>query len=180
MTNKGNSLKKFVEEHHNREDLAPEHPYGDAGQIVAFIIFLMVWTLDSFIFKFSTMLASYISLYVRFFLAALCFGYALYVAKASHGIIFKEMRDPPQVIQTGVFARVRHPLYLAALLFYLGFFLMTLSLISLAFFAGIFLFYNYIATFEEKQLEQKFGQEYTDYKEKTPKWLPSLKSGGLH
>ncbi len=173
MSRENNSQDAPGRQHHAaRGDLAPEHPYGDIVQIIALIIFLAVWILDSFIFKFSTILATHISLYIRLLLAAVSFGFALYLAKASHDILFKEVRDPPQVIKTGVFSRLRHPLYLAALLSYLGFIWTTLSLLSLALFIAIFLFYNYIATFEERELEEKFGQAYTDYKERTPKWLP--------
>ena len=82
------------------------------------------------------------------------------------------MGTPSQVISNGVFSRVRHPIYLGIILFYIGLFLATFSLLSLAFLVIIFLFYNYITSFEEKQLEQKIGKEYTKYKEKTPKWLP--------
>jgi protein-S-isoprenylcysteine O-methyltransferase Ste14 len=39
----------------------------------------------------------------------------------------------------------------------------------------LFLFYNHIASYEEKQLEQKYGKDYISYKEKTPKWLPRSK-----
>lgn len=93
---------------------------------------------------------------------------------SSHKAIFDEVRDTPRVISTGLFSYLRHPLYLAALLFYVGFLFTTLSIISLVLFVVVFIFYDYIAAFEEKQLEKKFGQEYIDYKKKTPKWLPSF------
>lgn len=51
-----------------------------------------------------------------------------------------------------------------------------LSTISLVLWLCIFIFYNYIATYEEKRLEQIFGQDYIDYKKKVPKWLPRLRS----
>jgi len=54
-----------------------------------------------------------------------------------------------------------------------------MSLISLVIGVGIFIFYNYIATFEEDQLEQRFEQDYKDYKKNVPKWLPRLKSSKL-
>jgi len=66
-------------------------------------------------------------------------------------------------------------MYLAALLFYIGLIFMTLSLVSLAFWGKIFIFYNYIATYEERQLEKRFGQEYIDYRKKVPKWIPRLR-----
>ena len=176
MTKKGHSPRIFRKEDHiNREDLAREHPYGDSGQIIALIIVLMIWIFDSFFFRFSMFLADCLLLYIRLILAALFFVIAGSLARSGLRVVFKEVRDPPRVINTGVFSYLRHPIYLAALLLYLGFFFTTLSLISLALLVVIFVFYDYLATFEEKQLEQRFGQEYLNYKEKTPKCFPRLR-----
>jgi len=37
---------------------------------------------------------------------------------------------------------------------------------------AICIFYNYLASYEEKLLETKFGESYRIYKEKTGKWMP--------
>ncbi len=153
----------------NRKDLCQEHPYGDVGQIVALILFLIIWALDSFIFKISTMPANHIPLAIRLVLAFLCFGIAVYLVFTSHKLIFEEYRDPPRVIDTGVFSLVRHPLYFSALLVYVGFFFTTLSLFSLLLFICIFLFYDYIARFEEKKLQEALGEAYVSYMKKTPR-----------
>ena len=176
MTDKDASLRIPPHGNHDhRKDLCEEHPYGDVGQIIAIILFLIIWTLDSFIFKFSTMPANYIPLAIRLLLAVLCFLAAGYLALKSHRVIFEEFRDPPRVIDKGVFSLVRHPLYLSVLLVYVGFFLTTLSVLSLVLFVCIFLFYDYIARFEEERLLDTFGKAYVSYREKTPKWFPRLK-----
>ncbi len=162
--------------HELRKDLCEEHPYGHIGQITGIVLFLIVWSLDSFIFKVSTMPTNHIPLAVRLVLAGLCFLIAVYFVWKSHKIIFEEHRDPPRVIDTGLFSRVRHPLYLSALLIYVGFFFTTLSLFSLLFFICIFLFYDYIARFEEEKLQEKFGEAYASYKKKTTKWFPRIRS----
>ncbi|MBW1803713.1 MAG: isoprenylcysteine carboxylmethyltransferase family protein [Deltaproteobacteria bacterium] len=162
-------------DHDRREDLCEEHPYGDAGQIVAFVLFLVVWSLDSFLFHFSTMLSDHIPLVIRLVLAALGFVLAGYIAFTVHRILFDEHRDPPSVINTGAFSMVRHPLYLSVLLLYIGFLFTTLSIASVLLFLGIFIFYDVIAIFEEKKLEEKFGEKYIRYKEKTPRWIPGFK-----
>ena len=46
--------------------------------------------------------------------------------------------------------------------------------LSLALLVGISLFYNFIAGYEEKLLEAKFGERYSIYKQKTGKWLPKI------
>jgi len=65
-------------------------------------------------------------------------------------------------------------LYLASILTYFGLMVSTLSLLSLALFVGIFVFYNFIANYEEKLLEAKFGEEYKKYKRITGKWMPRI------
>jgi protein-S-isoprenylcysteine O-methyltransferase Ste14 len=78
------------------------------------------------------------------------------------------------VVSTGAFRYVRHPLYLAAILFYLGLAVSTASLFSLALLVVIFLFHNYIAGYEERLMEMKLGEEYVSYKNRTGKWLPRM------
>jgi protein-S-isoprenylcysteine O-methyltransferase Ste14 len=176
MANKENSSP--IHSHGNqdhRKDLCEEHPYGHTGQITSIVLFLIVWSLDSFIFKISTLLANHIPLAIRLVLAGFCFLIAVYLAFAAHKIIFEEFRDPPQVIDTGVFSLVRHPLYLSALLIYVGFFFTTLSLFSFLLLICIFVFYDYIARFEENKLQEAFGEAYTSYKKKTTKWLPRIR-----
>jgi protein-S-isoprenylcysteine O-methyltransferase Ste14 len=70
---------------------------------------------------------------------------------------------------------VRHPLYLASILTYFGLTISTASLFSFALFVGIFVFYNYIAGFEEELLEGKFEEEYRNYKRRTGKWIPRIR-----
>ena len=41
-------------------------------------------------------------------------------------------------------------------------------------FLGILVFHNYIASYEEKLLDAKFGQEYRKYKMRTGKWVPKI------
>ncbi len=158
--------------HHSHKDLCEEHPYGDTGQIIALILFLIVWSLDSFIFRFSTIPANYLPLMVKLLLSAFSFLFAIYLSLKAHRAVFGEYNEPPGVIDTGVFSIVRHPLYLSALLFYLGFIFTTFSLSCFFLFGMIFLFYDHIASFEEKRLREKFGEIYARYSKKTPKWLP--------
>jgi protein-S-isoprenylcysteine O-methyltransferase Ste14 len=78
------------------------------------------------------------------------------------------------VVSTGVFRHIRHPLYLSVLLIYLALMAYALSLYALPVFVGIFIFYNYIASYEEKLLEMQHGDKYLQYKKKTGKWLPRI------
>ncbi|MGB2905982.1 MAG: isoprenylcysteine carboxylmethyltransferase family protein [Candidatus Aminicenantaceae bacterium] len=102
------------------------------------------------------------------------FVFAIYLMRSGHRAISHEVQSQPRILCDGAFARVRHPLYLAALLFYKLLFLLTLSLICLGLITCIFLFYNFIASYEERWLEEKFGQAYQDYKAKVPRWIPRI------
>ena len=152
-----------------------EHPWGDAGQLIAFGVFLVVWAGDSFLLHASTFLSGYVSLPIRLAIFGLALAAALWLVRSGHVVVSEEQR-PARVITGGVFRYVRHPLYLASLLGYLGLTALTLSLLSLALWGGIFIFYNYIASYEESLMEIKFGAEYRRYKAETGKWIPTLSS----
>ncbi len=87
-------------------------------------------------------------------------------------IVFTEKRESPQVIKKELYSFIRHPMYLAMILFYVALIFATLSLLSFAMGILIFLFYNYIAAFEQKLHEKKLGKDYIEYKNKVPRWFP--------
>jgi protein-S-isoprenylcysteine O-methyltransferase Ste14 len=150
-----------------------EHPFGDAGQLILFGLFFLVWDADSFFLHLSTFLSAYVPLLIRLFILVTAFVIALYLFRSGHVVVEPEQR-PELVITGGAFRYVRHPLYLGGMLIYLGLVISTLSLFSLAVLIGIFIFYNYIATYEEKVMEEKFREEYVKYKQKTGKWVPGF------
>ena len=152
-----------------------EHPWGDTVQIIFFVLFIVVWAADSFFLKKSTFLSGYVPLYFRLVLMTLAMIIAVYLAKAGHAVVNHEHR-PPGLVSKGAFRYVRHPLYLASLLFYFGLAVSTTCLFSFGLLLVIFLFYDYIAGYEENVLEVKYGEDYLDYKKSTGKWIPRLKS----
>ena len=163
-----------TKKHQNRDDLIGEHKWGDTGQVVLLILFLIIWILDSFVFNYSTFLATYVPLYFRIPLGFLVLMYAWWFARSGLRIVFGEKRDKPEVIRKGVFLRVRHPIYLGAILLYFGMILITFSLISAALWIFIILFYIWISKYEEKILTEYFGKEYKNYKREVPMLFPKL------
>jgi len=148
-----------------------EHLFGHAGQLISLVVFLLVWIGDSFFLRQSTFLSDYAPLYIRLIILGLALVAAVYLFKSGHVVVSHDKR-PDSVVATGAFRYVRHPLYLAIIMVYLGLAVSTLSLFSLAILVGIFIFYNFIAGYEEKLLEARFGAEYIEYKKKTGKWIP--------
>ncbi len=157
-----------------------EHPFSHQIQFLCLISFFFIWILDSFIFHLSTSLSTNIPLIMRvtFFLFVL--GIAILLLRLSHYVLFSHTREqeggenhhPDELIETGIMAHVRHPLYLGTLLIYVAFFFLTLSLISFFCWIIIFGIYDRMASFEEKQLELMFCKAYLEYKSCVPKWIP--------
>ena len=150
-----------------------EHPFGDSGQLILLVLFLLIWVVDSFLLRISTFLSDYISLYIRLVILGLLLVTAAYLIRSGHVVVKHEQR-PSGVVSTGAFQYVRHPLYLGSIMFYLGLSVATASLFAIALVVVIFLFYNYIASYEEKILEERFGEQYRNYKNRTGKWMPLI------
>ena len=151
-----------------------EHPLGDAVQLILLVFFLVVWVADSFVYHGSTFLAVQVPLNIRLAVMVLVEVFAASLIRAAHPVAHGS-EAPQKLVTRGAFRVVRHPLYLGCFLFYLGLAVATLSLLSLAVVGGIAVFYNYIASYEEKFLEDRFPAEYPAYRKKTRKWLPRLR-----
>jgi len=148
-----------------------EHPFGDAGQFILLGIFLLIWINDSFVFHFSTYLSENIPFFIRLIFLMSMLIISLYLFKSGHVAV--EQEHPAKgVISSDAFRYVRHPLYLASLLSYLGLAVSTMSLVSLSLLLGIFAFYNFIAGYEEKLMLDKYGEDYQKYQNKVGKWFP--------
>ncbi len=150
-----------------------EHPFGDAGQVMLLCIFLFVWISDTFFLHWSTFLSVLIPLYLRIAFLGLALLFTFLLVRSAHFVVSQKER-PNYIVDTGAFHYVRHPLYLGSLLIYIGLAISSMSLFSLALLIPVFVFYNYIATYEEKLLEEKFGAGYLGYKKRTGKWLPKI------
>ncbi len=133
---------------------------------------MSIWVLDSFVFKFSVKFASYVPWFIRLVVTLTLITIGVAMGYLAEKILFHQKQDRPSVIDTGILTHVRHPLYLGGLLVYLGFVIATFSLLSLTTYIFVFVVYDYLATFEEKDLERVFGQAYVEYKRRVPKWIP--------
>lgn len=160
-----------------------EHPHCHLIQFLCFIGFFIVWILDSFILNFSIGLSALIPLTLRLIVFGILVCIAYVISRSLHNMLLNNGQNtdqkghrhypPDQVVDYGAMAYVRHPLYLAVLLFYFAFVLLTLSIISFLVWIIIFLIHNRMASFEEKQLIAMFNRDYTEYKKQVPKWIPN-------
>jgi protein-S-isoprenylcysteine O-methyltransferase Ste14 len=77
---------------------------------------------------------------------------------------------PPKLIVTGPYRFCRNPMVLGALTYYLGIGTRfgSLEIGVLMFLVMMILGSCYLKLVEEKELEERFGKEYEEYREKTP------------
>jgi len=86
---------------------------------------------------------------------------------------------PPVFVTDGLYKFVRNPMHLGWTLVLIGAGFLMSSFTLLVVFLPVFVAAHllYIKLVEEKELEQKFGQAYLDYKKRVPMFIPKLRSG---
>lgn len=79
------------------------------------------------------------------------------------------------LITQGIYAHIRNPLYVGVTIQFFGWFfllLFTFLLIMPFFFMLLFFF---VARWEEKELTERFGEEYLNYKKSVPRFFPRFR-----
>ena len=160
--------------HESRPDLAGEHPQGDRYQLYAFILFTAAVLIDHFLLGWASGFRSVIPFSARLPIALLIVVFGLFLSISGIHTVFSEYTEHPRMITSGLFSFVRHPVYLGALLVYIGMLAFLLSPLALIVFIAIFFLYDWLALDEEARMLKVFGSRYEDYRRLTPKWLPKL------
>lgn len=75
---------------------------------------------------------------------------------------------------TGVYAHIRHPQYVAFVLIMFGFLLQWPTIVTLVMFPILVFVYARLAKTEEQDMVAEFGQEYEQYRRRTPPFIPAL------
>ena len=79
------------------------------------------------------------------------------------------------LIKTGIYARMRHPLYTASILGVIGFVIFSPTYTNLLHAVCIVIYLLIGIQYEERRLVAHFGKEYEVYKKETPMLLPNFK-----
>jgi protein-S-isoprenylcysteine O-methyltransferase Ste14 len=153
-----------------RYGIGAEHPINDRAQIVFALVFLIVWVIDSFFLHYAINMAGLISLFITVPIGVICFIVGAYFVRNAEAVVFSN--EEGKVIDTGVYGWVRHPMYLGSLLILLGFTLSTLSILSFIVWIAFFIFFDRMATYEEKDLKRILDQKYANYQKRVHKWIP--------
>lgn len=160
--------------HESRPDLAGEHPMGDTYQMIGMAAFIAAILVDYLVLDFSGDIRSLVSFWIRLPAGLALMGFGGWLALYGIHIVFSEYTEEPRMITNRLFSAVRHPVYLGAILVYAGLLVLSLSLLGLVVFIGIFLLYDWLAGDEEARMLKIFGKDYQSYLEKVHRWLPKL------
>lgn len=80
-----------------------------------------------------------------------------------------------KLIISGWYSRMRHPLYLALILIFLGYFFVAGTITSGIHLFCLLIYLPFGIYYEEQNLIRLFGNEYRDYQQKVPSLIPRLK-----
>lgn len=98
------------------------------------------------------------------------------LGRSARGIMAPSWAMPEnyQLVTTGAYGLVRHPLYLSYILMSLGLFLLLSNILFLGCFVGLLCYY-FPAKKEEVMLLEKFGMQYEEYKSRVGMFFPKIR-----
>ena len=150
--------------------------------IIVFVLFSSISIGLTFLFKFPWSVP--IPLPWGIIIGVILLGLGFYVliqalkalsVRRAFGKEIYQIKTKSNLITHGIYAHVRNPLYLGVTIQLFGWFfilLFTFLLIMLFFFMLLFFL---VARWEEKELSERFGEEYLTYKKAVPRFFPRLK-----
>ncbi len=85
--------------------------------------------------------------------------------------VIPSLRKKSNLITSGIYSVIRHPIYSGTLISVLGWNILFKSVISMIYFPLLCLLYIVATVLEEKGLIEEYGDQYLDYKKKVTKRL---------
>lgn len=98
------------------------------------------------------------------------------LGRISRGIMAPSWAMPEnyQLVTTGAYGLVRHPLYFSSILMSLGLFFLLSNILLLGCFIGLLCYY-FPAKKEEEMLLERFGRQYKEYKSRVGMFFPKIR-----
>ena len=96
-----------------------------------------------------------------------------FLLSASWKVLYEAQRKH-RLAMTGPYARVRHPQYIGFVLIMFGFLLQWPTIFTLIMFPILVFMYARLARTEEADVLAQFGDEYTRYAARTPRFIPNF------
>ncbi|SFU08437.1 Protein-S-isoprenylcysteine O-methyltransferase Ste14 [Algoriphagus locisalis] len=142
------------------------------------LLFLGIIILALLVPKTSLFLKSGLTDYLGYMLAG--FG-TIIATKSSRNYSLKRflgfssaVNEEEQLVTTGLYAKVRHPLYSGLVLIFMGYFLFAGTISALIHLVCLLVYLPFGIYFEEKNLVEKFGEDYKNYREEVPALIPKF------
>ena len=98
-------------------------------------------------------------------------GGGFWLLSAAWTVLYQAQRTG-RLATTGAYARVRHPQYVAFVLIMFGFLLQWPTILTLAMFPVLCFMYVRLAMTEEEDAQREFGEQWTVYAARTPRFIP--------
>jgi len=102
----------------------------------------------------------------------LIFG-GFWLLASAWNVLYRAQREH-RLAAGGLYARMRHPQYVAFVLILLGFLLQWPTILTVLMFPVLVAMYGHLARREEADLRREFGEEYERYAARTPRFIPKL------
>ena len=159
----------------------------------------LLFIIDGLIFRMGILYSPFltffnpIDIYLQIIgLVIIFFGLILYLiaGKTVTKEVYSKATEERKMMTTGLYAYIRHPLYLSFILIPVGFILITLNLLSLFYFMaftisthpdeecdreGKFTFVTKEVSCEEEYMKKIYGIDYEEYMKKTGRLLPKFR-----
>jgi protein-S-isoprenylcysteine O-methyltransferase Ste14 len=98
-----------------------------------------------------------------------------FILLSSAWSVLHKAQQTRSLASSGWYARCRHPQYLAFIMIMFGFLLQWPTIPTLVMFPILVVIYVRLAKREEQMALKEFGDEYSQYMERTPAWVPKFK-----
>jgi methanethiol S-methyltransferase len=108
-------------------------------------------------------------------LSFLLIGGGFVVLAKAWDVLYAAQREGKLAVD-GPYATIRHPQYVGFVLIMLGFLMQWPTLVTLIMFPVLTCMYARLAKIEERETEQRFGEQYRQYAARTPAFVPRLGS----
>jgi protein-S-isoprenylcysteine O-methyltransferase Ste14 len=110
-------------------------------------------------------------------LSAVFIGGGFWLLSSAWSVLYGAQRSGT-LAQTGAYARIRHPQYVAFVLIMFGFLLQWPTVLTLVMFPILVAMYVRLSFTEERESALAFGDEWVRYARQTPRFVPKLGASG--
>ena len=99
-----------------------------------------------------------------------------WLLSASWRVLYHAQRSH-RLATVGPYARMRHPQYVGFVLIMFGFLLQWPTLVTIVMLPILVFMYERLARTEESEMLKQFGEEYSKYAARTPRYIPRIEPG---